>query len=100
MASAEAIRDEQRRVRRVQAIAHVTTSLLMQARLSRADGEALVAYARARILELFPGRDETYEILYGRRFRRLLDECTGPGLSTGTAVVIPFASWRRGSTAP
>ena len=61
MATPEAIRDEQRRVRRVQAIAQVTTSLLMQARMSRTDGEALVAYARARILELFPGRDETYE---------------------------------------
>jgi hypothetical protein len=94
MASAEAIRDEQRRVRRVQAIAHVTTSLLMQARLSRVDGEALVAYARDRILELFPGRDETYEILYGRRFRRLLDECTGVERSGRPAVVVPFPSSR------
>jgi hypothetical protein len=94
MASAEAIRDEQRRVRRVQAIAHVTTSLLMQARLSRVDGEALVAYARDRILELFPGRDETYEILYGRRFQRLLDECTGVERSGRPAVVVPFPSSR------
>jgi hypothetical protein len=92
MASAEAIRDEQRRVRRVQAIAHVTTSLLMQARLSRSDGEALVAYARERILELFPGRDETYEILYGRRFRRLLDECALTDRPQRPAVVIPFPS--------
>ena len=92
MTSAEAIREEQRRVRRVQAIAHVTTSLLMQARLSRTDGEALVAYARERILELFPGRDETYEILYGRRFRRLVDECTDTDRPGGPAVVIPFPS--------
>ncbi len=94
MASIEAIREEQRRVRRVQTIAHVTTSLLMQARLSRAEGEALVAYARERILELFPGRDETYDILYGRRFRRLLDECTGPDRPQGPAVVIPFPTGR------
>ena len=92
MASAEAIRDEQRRVRRVQAIAHVTTSLLMQARLSRSDGEALVAYARERILELFPGRDETYEIVCAPRFRRVLDEFTVPEPAAGPGVVLAFRS--------
>lgn len=74
----EDIREEARRVRRVQAIVQVATSLLAQGRPSRSEGEALVALARRHILELFPGREDTYDILYGRRFRRLLDEYTRP----------------------
>lgn len=88
--SLDELRDEQRRLRRVRFIVDFTTSVLMQSRMGRAEGEALVAAARERILELFPGREETYEILYARRFARLLDSYTqlesfGPG-----GRVIPF----------
>lgn len=68
--------EEQRRMRRVRFIVDFTTSVLQQSRMSRPEAEELVAAARARILELFPGRDETYEILYARRFARLIDSCT------------------------
>lgn len=68
--------EEQRRMRRVRFIVDFTTSVLQQSTMSRAEAEELVAAARARILELFPGRDETYEILYARRFARLIDSCT------------------------
>ena len=74
--SPEALHDEQRRMRRVRFIVDFTSSVLMQSGLTRAEGEELVAAARERILELFPGREQTYEILYGRRFARLLDSCT------------------------
>jgi len=89
--TSEDIREEARRVRRVQAIVQVATSLLAQGRPSRSEGEALVAFARRSILELFPGREETYDILYGRRFRRLLDEHTRPDDPPGgLARVLPF----------
>jgi hypothetical protein len=68
--------EEQRRMRRVRFIVDFTTSVLQQSRMSRPEAEELVAAARARILELFPGRDDTYEILYARRFARLIDSCT------------------------
>ncbi len=74
--SPEALRDEQRRLRRVRFIVDFTAGVLMQSGLTRAEGEALVGAARERILELFPGREDTYEILYARRFARLLDSCT------------------------
>jgi hypothetical protein len=74
--SPEALRDEQRRLRRVRFIVDFTSSVLMQSGLTRKEGEELVAAARERILELFPGRDETYEVHYARRFARLLDSCT------------------------
>lgn len=70
------LRDEQRRIRRVRVIVDFTTAVLQQSRMSRAEGEALVSAARDRILELFPGSEHTYEIIYSRRFGRLLDSCT------------------------
>jgi hypothetical protein len=90
MATVEELRDEHRRVRRVQVIVALASNLIMQAGLSRVEGEAVVAAARDRILDLFPGRDGTYETLYGRRFGRLLDEFTQPSQPSGIARVIPF----------
>lgn len=72
----EDLRDEQRRMRRVRFIVDFTVSVLQQSRMSRREGEELVAAARDRILELFPGREETYDILYSRRFARLIESCT------------------------
>jgi len=90
MPTAEQIREEERRVRRVQRLVQVASSLLIQARLPRSEGEALVAFVRRSVLELFPGREETYEILYGRRFQRLLDEYTAQG-PPSSAVILPFS---------
>lgn len=78
----------------MQLIVAVASHLIMQERPSRADGEAIVRAARARILELFPGREETYEILYARRFERLLDEFTRADPPRGPARILPFASRR------
>jgi hypothetical protein len=61
----------------------------MQSSMSRPDAERLVALVRERILTLFPGREQTYEVVYARRFRRLLDEFAVPS-STPPAVVLPF----------
>ncbi len=84
------VRDEQRRLRRVRFIVDFTTSVLMQSEMTRAEGEELVAAARDRILELFPGREETYEILYARRFARLLDSCTTPAVPDSPGRVLGF----------
>jgi hypothetical protein len=86
---AEALRDEDRRVRRVRVIVNVASTLITQGNLTRPEGEAIVANARARILELFPGREETYDLLYGRRFARLL-ESLPPERPDAGGVLVPF----------
>ncbi len=93
MPSADELREEHRRVRRVQLIVAMASYVIMQERPSRAEGEAIVRAARARILELFPGREETYEILYARRFARLLDAFTRGDPQPAPARILPF---RRG----
>ncbi len=66
----------------------------MQSSMTRGDAESLVATVRERILALFPEGEETYELIYAPRFRRLMDEFTStPGVRR--AVVIPFPSDRR-----
>ena len=40
--------------------------------------EELVAAARSGILDLFPDKESTYELILAPRFARLLDEFAGP----------------------
>jgi hypothetical protein len=65
----------------------------MQSQMTQRDAEQLVAAVRERILALFPGADDTYELLYARRFQRLIDEFARPN-SAGRAVVLPFPMGR------
>jgi hypothetical protein len=83
------IRDEERRARRVRRIADFTCLVISQHRMVRSEAEALVGVARASILELFPGRESTYELLYAPRFRRIVDECCVKD-SDPRGVVVPF----------
>lgn len=95
MTRAEALRDEDRRARQVRVIATLTSTIIAQGDLTRAEAEALVAAARTKILKLFPGSDETYELLYARRFRRLIDEFAVRGGPTRGAIIQFPAHQRR-----
>ncbi len=90
--TSEEIEDERRRARRVRLIVDFTCAMIAQGRLPRHDAEQLVDAARDRILELFPGRDETYEIVCAPRFRRLVDEFARPEPDRRRAVVLAFPS--------
>jgi hypothetical protein len=90
-ATPEELRDEDRRARYVRLIVDFTSSVIMQSALPRSEAEALVGAARTRVLELFPGKEQTFELLYAPRFRRLIDEFTRPDTREHPAgVVIPF----------
>jgi hypothetical protein len=70
----EQLADEALRARRVRQIVDISTSLIVQSNLTRREAETLVDTVRRRILELFPDGEETYELIYMPRFRRLIDE--------------------------
>lgn len=61
----------------------------MQSGMTRSEAEGLVAAVRERILLLFPDGEQTYEIIYAPRFRRLIDEFTRPSPNR-SGVVLPF----------
>lgn len=80
----EEIREERRRLRALRRLVDLVTQIIMQSRLSRWEAEELVEVTRRQILQLFPGQEQTYEIVYRRRFERLIQEFA-PG-----AKVLPF----------
>ena len=75
---ARALADEARRARQLRVIVDLTTSLLVQQPMPRDEADRLVAAARRRVLELFPDKEETYELILAPRFARLLEEFVGP----------------------
>jgi hypothetical protein len=83
----EELADEARRIRRLRLVVDFTAGLIMQGALGRREAEALVGIARRTVLDLFPGSEQTYEIVYARRFQRLLDEFAGPEPAAGATVI-------------
>ncbi|MBI2210034.1 MAG: hypothetical protein HYY47_02980 [Deltaproteobacteria bacterium] len=61
-------------LRRLRRIMDFTVALLWQADLTLSEAQKLVAGARRRALELFPDKGETFDLIYGSRFRRILAE--------------------------
>jgi hypothetical protein len=95
MATPEQLADESRRARKVRQLVDIATSLIMQSNMTRNEAENVVDGIRARILALFPDGELTYEIIYARRFSRLIDEFAGlPDVRRGS-VVIPFPATDR-----
>jgi hypothetical protein len=84
---ARALADEALRVRQLRTIVDLTTSLLVQQPMERDEAERLVAAARRRVLELFPDKEDTYELILAPRFARLLAEFVRPAAATR---VLPF----------
>ena len=70
----EAIRVEELRLRRLRSIVDLTAVLIWQADLSLSDAQKLIDDARVKALGLFPDKGETFDLIYGSRFRRILVE--------------------------
>ncbi len=70
----EALQAEEKKLRRLRIIVDLTSALLWQSDLTLSEAQKLVANARERALELFPNKEETFDLIYGSRFRRILTE--------------------------
>lgn len=69
-----ALREEQRRMRYLRVLVDLTAQIIKQSRPSRREAERLVGATRRHILRLFPGKEQTYDIIYRPRFERLIRE--------------------------
>ena len=74
MATETEIRDENLRVRRLQFVVDLVTSVLWQTDMPVEEAAELVANVREFALRLFPDKGPTYDLLYAPRFRRLMAE--------------------------
>jgi hypothetical protein len=67
-------REEDKKVRELRFVADFACRLLYQERLSLDEALSLVAGVRQYALKLFPDKAETFDLVYGSRFRRILAE--------------------------
>ncbi len=89
----EAVAEESRRADALRRTVDVACALLRQSRLAREEAETVVAFTRARVLELFPDKEDVWQLVLAPRFARIVEE-----FSTPATRVLPFP--RRSRKAP
>ena len=70
----DALKFEEAKVQKLKGITNLTVALLCQADLTLVDAQKLIAQTRSKALELFPDKGDTFDLIYGSRFRRILSE--------------------------
>ena len=68
----EAIADETRRLRRLQLTVRLVMNVISQGNLPFEEASEMVAATRRVALDLFPGKEETYDLIYQPRETRFL----------------------------
>ncbi len=67
-----ALREETRRLRRLQLTVRLVMTIISQGNLPFEEASEMVAATRRVALNLFPGKEQAYDLLYQRRLQRLL----------------------------
>jgi len=70
----EALLAEERKLRRLCRAMDLTAALLWRVNLSLEEAQDVVNHAKQTALQLFPDKEETFDLIYGSRFRRILAE--------------------------
>jgi hypothetical protein len=66
------IQEEERKMRRLRIMVDLTAAVLAQEKLSIDEALDMMNATRRAVLRLFPGKESTYDIIYGKRFERIL----------------------------
>ena len=69
-----AVSEEEKRVRRLRNLVDLACSVLYQGSMSREEASRMIAGVKRMALELFPDKEETFDMIYGSRLRRILCE--------------------------
>ena len=68
----EAVAEESRRLRRLQLTVRVVMNVISESNLPFEEASRMVAATRRVALHLFPGKEQTFDLLYLPRLQRLL----------------------------
>ncbi len=68
------IEEESRRVRRLRIVVQLALDVISQGGLSAEEAAELVMATRRVALQLFPGKEETFDLIYRPKFQRLMQE--------------------------
>lgn len=69
--------EENRRIRHLRRLVDFSLLLIAQSPMSIEEAQRVVQGVRQHACHLFPGKEETFELLYTPRFRRLIAEKFG-----------------------
>jgi hypothetical protein len=70
----EALLAETRKIRRLSRAMDLAAILLWEVDLTLEEAQEIVNHAKTTALQLFPGKEATFDLIYGARFRRILVE--------------------------
>lgn len=73
----DSVEDEERKIRRLRRTVDFSLALIAQSDLSQLQAQKLVQVVKEKALALFPGKEETFDLIYAPRFRRLIIEKYG-----------------------
>ena len=68
------IQEENRRARRLQIMVSLVMNVISQGSLSLEEASELVASTKRAALNLFPDKEQTYDLIYKPRLQRLMVE--------------------------
>ena len=68
------VKEEDGRMRRLRRLVDFSMSFIAQSTLSLDEAGRVVQGVRRQAATLFPGKEETFDLLYAPRFRRLIAE--------------------------
>ena len=68
------IEDENRRIRTLRLLVDFSLAYLAQTNMPLEEAQAVVEGVKKQALRLFPDKEETFDLIYLPRFRRLLKE--------------------------
>jgi hypothetical protein len=65
---------EEKKLRRLGRAMDVAAALLWKVNLTLEEAQDVVNHAKHTALQLFPDKEDTFDLIYGARFRRILVE--------------------------
>lgn len=68
------IKEEDRRIRHLRRLVDFSLAFIAQSPMSPGEARRVVQGVRQQAMELFPGKEQTFELIYTPRFRRLIAE--------------------------
>ena len=70
----QAVREENRRLRYLRFLVDLALMEISRGRYTKAQAEKIVENIRSQALQLFPGKELAFELIYRPRFRRVITE--------------------------
>ncbi len=68
---------ENRKIRRLRILVDFTMALIAQSEIPLEEAQALAAAVKKQAVLMFPDKGDTYDLIYGSRFRRLITQKYG-----------------------